>query len=56
MEHILEFYMTGVDANLKPFLSLLKALKNPFEETLSNQAYRNPAIRPDPNYQTFCGT
>ena len=54
--YVEEVLVQAENANLKPFLSLLKALKNPFEETLSNQAYRNPAIRPDPNYQTFCGT
>jgi len=46
----------GEGGDLKPFLSLLEVLKNPFEETLSNEAYRNPAIHPNPNYQTFCGT
>jgi hypothetical protein len=35
---------------------LLEALKNPFEETLSNEAYLNSTIQPNPNYQTFCGT
>jgi serine/tyrosine/threonine adenylyltransferase len=42
--------------DLKPFLDLLEALKNPFEETLSNEFYRNQKIQPDPSYQTFCGT
>ena len=48
--------LEGEDGNLKPFLALLEALKNPFEETLSNEVYRNPSIQPNPNYQTFCGT
>ena len=46
----------GEDGDLKPFLALLEALKNPFEETLSNKNYRNSTRQPNPNYQTFCGT
>jgi len=48
--------LAGEGGNLKPFLALLEALKNPFEETLSNEVYRDPFMQPNPNYQTFCGT
>lgn len=51
-----EVLAAGEGGDLKPFLALLEALKNPFKETLSNEAYRNPTIQPNPNYQTFCGT
>jgi len=54
--YVEEVLAAAEDGDLKPFLALLEALKNPFEETLSNEAYRNPTIQPDPNYQTFCGT
>ena len=54
--YVEEVLAEGESGNLKPFLALLEALKNPFEETLSNEAYRNPTIQPNPNYQTFCGT
>ncbi len=54
--YVEEVLTQAENGNLKPFLSLLEALKNPFEETSSNEAYRNRAIRPNPNYQTFCGT
>jgi len=54
--YVEEVLAAGEDGDLKPFLALLEALKNPFEETLSNKAYRNPTIQPIPNYQTFCGT
>ena len=54
--YVEEVLAAGEDGNLKPFLLLLEALKNPFEETLSNEAYRDPTIQPNPNYQTFCGT
>jgi len=54
--YVEEVLAAGEDGNLKPFLSLLDALKSPFVETLSNKAYRNQNIRPNPNYQTFCGT
>ena len=53
VEEVLEIAEGG---DLKPFLALLKALKNPFEETLSNKDYRNRTKQPNPNYQTFCGT
>jgi uncharacterized protein YdiU (UPF0061 family) len=51
-----EVLAAGESGDLKPFLALLEALKNPFEETLFNEVYRNPTIKPNPNYQTFCGT
>ena len=51
-----EVLSAAEDGDLKPFLALLDALRNPFEETLSNEAYRNSNIKPNPNYQTFCGT
>jgi len=54
--YVEEVLAAAEDGDLKPFLALLEALKNPFEETLSNEAYRDPTIQPDPNYQTFCGT
>ena len=43
--YVEEVLAEGVGGNLKPFLALLEALKNPFEETLSNEAYRNPTIQ-----------
>ena len=52
----MEGLIAGENGDLKPFLALLEALKNPFKETVSNQAYRNPNIKPNPNYKTFCGT
>jgi len=54
--YVEEVLTAAEGGDLKPFLALLEALKNPFEETLSNEAYRNQTIRPNPNYQTFCGT
>ena len=54
--HVEEALSAGVVGDLKPFFNLLEALKNPFEETLSNEVYRNQTIQPDLNYQTFCGT
>ena len=54
--YVEEVLLQGERGNLKPFLSLLEALKNPFEETLSNEAYRNPTMQPNPYYKTFCGT
>ncbi len=54
--YVEEVLAAGEGGNLKPFLALLEALKNPFEETLSNEAYRNSTIQPNPNYRTFCGT
>ena len=54
--YVEEVLAAGEDGDLKPFLALLEALKNPFEETLSNEAYLNSTIQPNPNYQTFCGT
>jgi uncharacterized protein YdiU (UPF0061 family) len=54
--HVEEVLAAGESGDLKPFLALLEALKNPFEETLFNEVYRNPTIKPNPNYQTFCGT
>jgi len=54
--YVEEVLTAAEGGDLKPFLALLEALKNPFEETLSNKAYRNPTIKPNPNYQTFCGT
>ena len=54
--YVEEVLAAGEEGDLKPFLVLLEALKNPFKETLSNQAYRDPTIKPDPNYKTFCGT
>ena len=44
------------EGDLKVFLTLLEALKNPFETTILNEPYRNTTINPNPNYQTFCGT
>ena len=54
--YVEEVLTAAEGGDLKPFLALLEALKNPFEETLSNKVYRNPTIQPNPNYQTFCGT
>ena len=54
--YVEEVLAAGEGGDLKPFLALLEALKNPFEETLSNEAYLNSTIQPNPNYQTFCGT
>jgi uncharacterized protein YdiU (UPF0061 family) len=54
--YVEEVLAAGEEGDLKPFLLLLEALKNPFEETLSNEAYRDPTMQPNPNYQTFCGT
>ena len=54
--YVEEVLKAAEDGDLKPFLALLEALKNPFEETLSNKAYRNSNKEADPNYQTFCGT
>jgi len=51
-----EVLAAGEGGDLKPFLALLEALKNPFEETLSNEVYRNQTTQPNPSYQTFCGT
>ena len=55
-QYVEEVLAAGEVGNMKPFMALLEALKNPFEETLSNKAFRDPIIQPNPNYQTFCGT
>jgi uncharacterized protein YdiU (UPF0061 family) len=54
--YVEEALAAGEGGDLKPFLALLEALKNPFEETVSNEVYRNQTTLPNPNYQTFCGT
>ena len=54
--HVEESLSSAEDGDLTPFLALLEALQHPFEETSSNARYRNPALLPDPHYQTFCGT
>ena len=54
--YVEEVLAAAEGGDLKPFIAFLDALKNPFEETLSNKIYRNPTIKPNPSYQTFCGT
>ena len=54
--HVESVLRSAEDDDLTPFLALLEALQHPFEETSSNARYRNPALLPDPYYQTFCGT
>jgi uncharacterized protein YdiU (UPF0061 family) len=54
--HVESVLSSAEDGDLTPFLALLEALQHPFEETSSNARYRNPALLPDPHYQTFCGT
>ena len=54
--HVESVLSSAEDGDLTPFLVLLEALQHPFEETSSNARYRNPALLPDPHYQTFCGT
>jgi len=54
--HVEEVLSSAEDGDLTPFLALHEALQHPFEETPSNARYRNPALLPDPHYQTFCGT
>jgi serine/tyrosine/threonine adenylyltransferase len=54
--HVESVLSSAEDGDLTPFLGLLEALQHPFEETSSNARYRNPALLPDPHYQTFCGT
>ena len=54
--HVEEALKASEEGDLKVFLSLLEALKEPFEPTILNEPYRNATINPIPNYQTFCGT
>ncbi|EAV47444.1 hypothetical protein MB2181_05185 [Methylophilales bacterium HTCC2181] len=54
--HVEEVLSSAEDGDLTPFLALHEALQHPFDETPSNARYRNPALLPDPHYQTFCGT
>ena len=54
--HIEEVLSAAENDNMKPFLTLLSALENPFTLSSSNEAYRHPPVNPNPNYQTFCGT
>ena len=54
--HVEEALKASEEGDLKVFLSLLEALKKPFETTILNEPYRNATISPIPNYQTFCGT
>ena len=54
--YVEEVLAAAEGGDLKPFIAFLDALKSPFEETLSNKIYRNPTIKPNPSYQTFCGT
>ena len=54
--HVEEALKASEEGDLKVFLSLLEALKKPFETTILNEPYRNATINPIPNYQTFCGT
>ena len=55
-QNVEEVLAIGEGGDLKPFLALLDALKDPFKETSSNEIYRNGTYQPNPNYQTFCGT
>ena len=54
--HVEEALKASEEGDLKVFLSLLEALKEPFEPTILNEPYRNATINSIPNYQTFCGT
>ena len=54
--HVESVLSSAEDGDLTPFLALLEVLQHPFEETPSNARYRNPALLPDPHYQTYCGT
>lgn len=44
------------EGDLAPFLRLLSALKNPYEESDDWASFKAPPATPDPTYQTFCGT
>ena len=54
--HVEEALKASEEGEFKAFLTLLEALKKPFEATILNEPYRNTTINPIPNYQTFCGT
>ena len=54
--HVEEALKASEEGEFKAFLTLLEALKKPFEATILNDPYRNTTINPIPNYQTFCGT
>jgi uncharacterized protein YdiU (UPF0061 family) len=51
-----EALLAAENGDMKPFNSLLAALLNPFTLSTSNEAFQQSTIRPNPNYQTFCGT
>jgi serine/tyrosine/threonine adenylyltransferase len=44
------------EGDLKRFFALLDAVRNPFAQTPSNTAYRDPPVNPDAGFRTFCGT
>jgi uncharacterized protein YdiU (UPF0061 family) len=54
--HVEEALKASEKGDLTAFLTLLEVLKKPFETTILNEPYRNAAINPIPDYQTFCGT
>ena len=54
--HVEKALKASEEGDFKAFLTLLEALKKPFEATILNEPYRNTTINPIPNYQTFCGT
>jgi uncharacterized protein YdiU (UPF0061 family) len=51
-----EALIAAGDGDLRPFLALLDAVRDPFTPTPTNDDYRNPPAKPDPGYRTFCGT
>ena len=54
--YVEEVLLAGEGGDIEPFMALLEALRNPFEETLSNEIYRNPNKKMNSDYKTFCGT
>ena len=54
--HVEKALAASEKGDLKTFLTLLEVLKDPFKATTLNKPYRDSTIKPNPNYQTFCGT
>ena len=55
--HFVEEALSATEkGDMKPFLSLLSALQNPFSLSKLNEAFKKSPEHPSPNYQTFCGT
>ena len=55
--HLVEEVLSAAEeGDMKPFYKLLSALEKPFEFSSSSEVFINSPLKPNPHYQTFCGT